>query len=286
MEKEVMVNRIRENIIENFEDFSKSEKKVAKYIIDHFSEIAFLSSSELAKKAGISDTTVIRFARTLGFKGYIEFKKAMRIKLNTESSPYDSLKKMNSYLHGQYVQDYVSSETKHINTFLQQLDYALVDKIAEKVLMARTIYLIGIDSDSVVAGFLSVYFSKMGFNVVPLYRTGFSLRKSLIHLDENDVIIMSSFPRHLMDEKKTAELAKSRNASLITISDSDLIGALFESDINITIPDPKQAFFNSNVRSMVLCNIILLRIYEKAPERIEEMLQAYGNLVSDSDWIW
>lgn len=286
MEKEISVDGLRERIIKSFEDFSKGEKKVAKYIIDHFLEIALLSSSELAKKAGVSDTTVIRFAKALGFKGFIEFKKAMRFKLNTENSPYDSLKKWNLSLHGQYVQDYISSEVKHLSMFLQQLDYDLIDKIAEKILSAKTIYLIGIDSDSVVVDFLSGYFSKMGFHVISLYHTGFSLRKSLIHLTENDLIIMSSFPRHLKDEKKTAELAKSKNAGLITISDSDVIGALFGSDINISIPDSRPAFFNSNVLSMVLCNIILLRIYEKAPERIEEHLKAYGELVSDSDWMW
>lgn len=278
-------NTIKNLIIEKYDNLSNNEKKVGKYILDHFQEAALLSSSELARITNVSDTSVIRFTKAIGFKGYIQFKKAMRSAINAEYSPYDSLKNMNPTINGKYSYEYLSSEVHHIDSFIKRLDFDLIDKIADKILSAKTIYLIGIDSDSSVVEFLYEYLTKMGFSVSTLCQTGFLLRKELVKISKEDVVIMSTLPRHLLDEEKAATLTKKKGAFLITFSDSDIIGSLFGSDINISLPGTKLGFLNSNVLSMILCNFVLLRIYEKSPETVEEHIKEYCDIVSDSDWL-
>ena len=63
-------------ISERFDEFSRSQKDVARYIVDHLDEAAFLTAEELARRAGTSSSTVVRFSQALGFEGYPELQQA------------------------------------------------------------------------------------------------------------------------------------------------------------------------------------------------------------------
>src|SRR5437016_10626202 len=61
-----------------FEDFSRSQKDVAQYIVDHLDEAAFQTAEELARRANTSSSTVVRFSQALGFEGFPELQAAAR----------------------------------------------------------------------------------------------------------------------------------------------------------------------------------------------------------------
>src|SRR5580765_1526178 len=61
-----------------FDDFSRSQKDVAQYIVDHLDEVAFQTAEELARRANTSSSTVVRFSQALGFEGYPELQEAAR----------------------------------------------------------------------------------------------------------------------------------------------------------------------------------------------------------------
>ena len=63
-------------ITERFDDFSRSQKDVARYIVDHLDEAAFQTAEELARRANTSSSTVVRFSQALGFDGYPELQQA------------------------------------------------------------------------------------------------------------------------------------------------------------------------------------------------------------------
>ena len=63
-------------ITERFDEFSRSQKDVARYIVDHLDEAAFQTAEELARRADTSSSTVVRFSQALGFEGYPELQQA------------------------------------------------------------------------------------------------------------------------------------------------------------------------------------------------------------------
>ena len=63
-------------ITERFDEFSRSQKDVARYIVDHLDEAAFQTAEELARRASTSSSTVVRFSQALGFEGYPELQQA------------------------------------------------------------------------------------------------------------------------------------------------------------------------------------------------------------------
>ena len=65
-------------ITDRFEEFSRSQKDVARYIVDHLEEAAFQTAEELARRADTSSSTVVRFSQALGFEGFPELQEAAR----------------------------------------------------------------------------------------------------------------------------------------------------------------------------------------------------------------
>src|SRR5881397_1449681 len=61
-----------------FDEFSRSQKDVAQYIVDHLDEVAFQTAEELARRANTSSSTVVRFSQALGFEGYPELQSSAR----------------------------------------------------------------------------------------------------------------------------------------------------------------------------------------------------------------
>src|ERR1700752_3863357 len=65
-------------ISDRFDEFSRSQKDVARYIVDHLDEAAFQTAEELARRASTSSSTVVRFSQALGFECFPELQQAAR----------------------------------------------------------------------------------------------------------------------------------------------------------------------------------------------------------------
>lgn len=268
---------IEQLIKDNYNCLSKGCKRVASYMLDHYSNAALLSSTEVAEKVGVSDTTVVRFSKALGYSGYTEFKKHLRSSVY-ESNMYDALQDMN--LNDQYVANYMMSTVEDLQDFIKTIDYNLINTIAQLLLSSNQIYIGGLGSDAVVAKYLFTYIRKMGFNPILLVEEGHTLREYLLNITNKDSLLMCSYPKMFPDEREMARLAKKSGATLITITDSEISSLLLESDYNISVKQKEKTFFNSYVIPMAICNLLLLKIYELAPEKVDASLKRYTNVIT------
>ena len=67
-----------QQINECFDRLTKSEKKIATYLMRNYEEAAFLSAADLAKRLEISEATVVRFAYSLDLSGYPELRQQLQ----------------------------------------------------------------------------------------------------------------------------------------------------------------------------------------------------------------
>ena len=96
---------MKQCIKEKYDTLSMQEKKVAKYIIDNYQQSILLSSAELAQQSGVSNTAVIRFAKALGFHGFLEYRREIRKEYVPAQRVYASLPLMdrdNDYVHSYF----------------------------------------------------------------------------------------------------------------------------------------------------------------------------------------
>ena len=261
---------------------TKGEKKVASYIQNNPLSAALLSSTDLANSCGVSDTTVIRFAQDLGFKGYADFKKNM---VNVARSPYHFLRKMEQE-HKQHSleKEYLQNAINGVQDFTMSFDFAKLDKAVDIILGANEVFCIGMGTDSIMSKFLSIYLQKIGLKVTYLSEGGIGLWDNLLSATPNDAIILFSFPRYLKDEKRIGEIANRDHIPLITITKSDAVDVLWNSNVNFPVTEEQQTFFNSMLIPSLICNLILLKIYTKRPEMVSANLQRYLDF-SIPDWV-
>jgi DNA-binding MurR/RpiR family transcriptional regulator len=77
-------------ISSRFDEFSRSQKDVAQYVVDHLDEVAFHTAEELARRASTSSSTVVRFSQALGFEGFPELQEAARDEYRANTRPVGS----------------------------------------------------------------------------------------------------------------------------------------------------------------------------------------------------
>ena len=70
-------NELLEIIEERYDGMSKSQKKLADYIRSSYEKAVFMTAARLGDVVGVSESTVVRFASGLGYKGYPQFQKAL-----------------------------------------------------------------------------------------------------------------------------------------------------------------------------------------------------------------
>ncbi len=272
---------LKTTIIDNYANFSPQGKKVAKYIVDNYFLVISLSINELASNASVSDTAVVRFAKTLGFHGYLEFKNTLKAEQALVRSPYESLSYFASKPKGEFIPRYLESVQKDIKNFLGNLDFKKIDEIANRLLHANCVYLVGLGSDATAALFLNNYLPLIGIPCVMVTEEGMLLRERVFNLKPDDVVLITSMPAMLEEERWLSQYCKKIGASLIAVTDSEITANTLNSDIFILCAESTETFYNSYVLPMLLYNTLLITINEQDPSRVKKNLKKYKDMISE-----
>ena len=73
-----MNNLLTVRIQDKMTSFSKGQRLIAKYILEHYDKLAFMTAARLGATVGVSESTVVRFATEIGYTGYPELQQAMQ----------------------------------------------------------------------------------------------------------------------------------------------------------------------------------------------------------------
>lgn len=272
---------IKERIIANYDNYSATELKVAKYVVDHYQEIWTYSSGELARTVGVSDATVVRFAKSLGYKGFLQLRGELKSEGNNHRSPYYIAKSMSTEIDDQVISEYAESMQSDIRELFSRLELNKLEAMATKILNAETVYIYGVGSDRVVSEFLGSYFPIMGIKTVLVMQEGLGLRERVINMSDKDILMMSSFPTVQSDEFWLADYAKECGADIYLLTDSELTAKGLGIDKFFITRRSTDAFYNSSVLSMCFCDILLLKIREMDQKRVDAFLYKYDEMCDD-----
>ena len=268
-------NDLTNRINSNFSRMSKSHKLLATYITDNYDKAVFLTAEKLGEVVGISESTVVRFAMRLGYHGYPEFQKALeemvRQKLN-------SLQRMEvtygRISQSEILETVLNSDAEKIRSTLDQIDPGAFDLALDTILNAKHIYIIGIRSCAPLAAFLTFYFNLI-FDHVTLLSTSSSseLFEQMIRISEKDVIIGISFPRYSMRTLKALEFASSRNAKVITLTDSVYSPMNLYSSCNLIAHSDMASIVDSLVAPLSVINALIVALCMKKQRSVSRTLE-------------
>lgn len=270
-------------INEKYGRMSKGQKLLANYIIDNYDKAVFLTAAKLGEIIGVSESTVVRFASFIGYKGYPEFQQALeglvRNKLNTS----DRIEITNGGIEQNGVlRTVLSSDALKIKNTMESIDEAAFDNAVETILNARRIYVVGIRTCAPLASFLSFYLNMIFDNVVNLQTSSTSeLFEQMIHITEEDCIIGISFPRYSMRTLKALEFANNRRANVITITDSIHSPMNLYSSCNLIAESDMHAAVDSLVAPLSVINAMIVALCNRRQAQVAKNLEMIEEVWND-----
>lgn len=268
-------NEVLKRIEENYEGFSKRQKMLADYILKNYDKAAFLTAAKLGKMVGISESTVVRFAIELGYKGYPGFQKALEELVRTK---LNSIQRM-EVTYGRIAQSEILESVLHsdidkIKMTLASIDQNAFEMAVNTILGARKIYIIGIRSCAPLAEFLKFYLNLICENVITVNANGSSeIFEQLIRINEEDVIIGISFPRYSMRTLKALEFASNRKAKVITLTDSIHSPINLYSSCNLIARSDMASIVDSLVAPLSVINALVVALCMKKQEDVITTLE-------------
>ena len=259
-----------------YQNFSKGQKKLAAYIKENYDKAAFLTAAKLGETVGVSESTVVRFATHLGYKGYPEFQRELeelvRNKLN-------SIQRM-EVTYGKIPQSEILDTVLHsdidkIKMTLEAVDHEAFSLAVETILNARNIYVVGIRSCAPLAEFLAFYLNLI-FDGVRLLNTNSAseIFEQMIRIGEEDVIIGISFPRYSMRTLKALEFANNRNAKVITLTDSIHSPMNLYSSCNLIARSDMASIVDSLVAPLSVVNALVVALSMRKQKTVVATLEA------------
>ena len=268
-------NDIVTRMNQNFAQMSKSHKKIASYIMDHYDTAVFMTAATLGKEIGISESTVVRFAAGLGYDGYPEFQKALE---EWVKSKWNSLQQMGAKYgnssQSEILPSVLRADMEKMEDTIHNLDPAAFETAVSSILEAKHVYVIGLRSCEPLASFLSFYLSMIRGDVMQLKTTSTTeLFEQMIRVSDEDVVIGISFPRYSMRTLKAMEFANDRNAKVITITDSVHSPMNLYSSCNLLARSDMVSIVDSLVAPLSVINALVVALCVKAPEQASKNLK-------------
>ena len=274
---------VLEKIKNGMPGFSKSNKKLARYIIENTEEAAFATAAQLGHITGISESTVVRFAAALGYKGFPQFQQALTEVVKNRLNKVPRINIKNETLsHSKIIEYVMKGDAEKINDTYRNIDDKSFDAAVDTILSAEKIYVVGVRSSAPLAQFFAFYL-RMAVKNVELVTTNSSseMFEQMINVSEKDVVIGISFPRYSMRTLKAMEFANNRNAKVIAITDNIHSPMNLYSSCNLFAETDMATIVDSLVAPMSLINALIVAVCIRNSGTVVHNLEELGRVWED-----
>ncbi len=258
-------------------EFSKGQRRIAKYITESYDKAAFMTANRLGKTVGVSESTVVRFAVDLGFDGYPSMQKAMQEMVLNRLTSVQRIEVANDRLGDQdIVSTVLQADMDKLRQTRENLSREAFDAAVNAILKAKRVYILGVRSVAPLAQFLGYYLNYM-FNNVHVV-SGFSageMFEKIVGVNQEDVVIAFSFPRYSASTTKGARYCRSAGATVIGFTDSKLSPLGQCCDYALIAKSDMVSLVDSLVAPLSIINALIVAI---AAKREKELSRTFANL--------
>lgn len=263
-------------INEKFNKMSKSHKKLATFVIDHYEQAAFMTAAKMAKTVGISEATVVRFAYALEYEGYPEFQASLADWVKKRLNSVQSIgAKYGSSTQAEILTSVLSADIEKIEDTMEHIDAQAFEAAIDIILGAKHVYIIGLRSCKPIAQFLHFYLNMIRGDVNLIDSTSTSETfEQMLRINEKDVVIGISFPRYSMRTLKAMEMANDKNAKVVTITDTIHSPMCLYSSCNLLARSDMVSIVDSLVAPLSIINALVVAMCLKKPDDVRRNLES------------
>lgn len=270
-----MAENIQDKIDIIYNSLSKGHKKIADFIRANYEKASFMTAAALGKTVGVSESTVVRFAMHIGFDGYPEFQKHLQEMVKSHLTSVQRMEAASGVDNESFLDKVFTSDIEMIKGTRESISREAFSGSVEAINRANKIYILGVRSSASLAGFAAFYFSFLFDNVVQVDTTAASeMFEQMFRIGENDVCIAISFPRYSNRTVKALEFAKSRGATVISITDGEMSPIAEYATHLLVAKSTMVSFVDSLVAPLSLINALIAAVARERNDEVHSSFEA------------
>ncbi|HET6448571.1 MAG TPA: MurR/RpiR family transcriptional regulator [Conexibacter sp.] len=269
-------------ITARFDEFSRSQKDVAQYIVDHLDEAAFQTAEELARRASTSSSTVVRFSQALGFEGFPELQQAAREEYRRQAGAGQTsgggAAAVAAPLFSLDQTEYETAlATDHVNVeeTARKLSRRDMEAAVEAIITAERVLIAGTDQMAFFASYLRHLLMLLDIRAEVVASPSQEALGRLARIDELTLVIGLSAGRPHPLIARTMKLARHRRAPTLAITDATLSEVSRLARVRLYYSSNSPAYVRSHVALLSLLQALAYGVYARDAQQYETRIKAF-----------
>ncbi|MDE7228864.1 MAG: MurR/RpiR family transcriptional regulator [Oscillospiraceae bacterium] len=249
-------------IEEKMPRFSKSQKLIAGFILEHYEKAAYMTALKLGNAVNVSESTVVRFAISMGYEGYPQLQRSLQSHIKNRLTSLQRMDVTRSRIGDENpVAAVLNQDIDKIRRTLDTIDRTSFDKAVSAIINAKRIYIQGAMSSGILASFMHYYLRLIFDKVTLVGAVGKTeLYQQMIHITRGDLLIAMSFPRYASGTIEACRFARESGAEIIAITDSENSPLTQYADVSLFAYSDMVSFVDSLVAPMSLINALFAMV--------------------------
>lgn len=258
------------NINMQYMKLSKGQKLIAKYILENYDKVAFMTAAKLSEEVGVSESTVVRFANALGYSGYPKLQEALEELIKNKLTTVQRVDMIDeNKSDSEILYSVLKSDITNIKNTIECIDEKVFEDTAKKLINAKKIYILGIRSSFAIAQYLGFYLDMVLDNVQIIRVDMADVFDQIVRIDKDDVLFVISFPRYSRKAYQTSMYAKERKANIISLTDSVYSPVASLADNVLLVKNNMTSFVDSLVPAFSVVNALIIAISKKEKTKVK-----------------
>ncbi len=260
-----------------FDEFSRSQKDVAQYIVDHLDEAAFQTAEELAKRASTSSSTVVRFSQALGFEGFPELQQAARDEYRRRAPATGGVQAAAPLFSLDQTQFEAALAADHVNVedTAQKLSRSQVEAAIDAIVSAEKVLIGGTDQMAFFASYLRHLLMLLDLRAELVASPSQEALGRLSRIDERTLVVGLSAGRPHPLITRTMKLARHRKAPTLAITDATLSEVARLARIRLYYSSNTPAFVRSHTALLSLIQALAYGVYARDAQQYDVRIKAF-----------
>jgi DNA-binding MurR/RpiR family transcriptional regulator len=267
-----------------FDEFSRSQKDVAQYIVDHLDEAAFQTAEELARRANTSSSTVVRFSQALGFEGFPELQQAARDEYRRRvggggngtngTDPLSAAAPLFSLDHTEF-EAALAADHVNVEDTAHKLSRSDVEAAVDAIVSAEKVLIAGTDQMAFFASYLRHLLMLLDLRAEIVASPSQEALGRLSRIDDRTLVVGLSAGRPHPLITRTMKLARHRKAPTLAITDATLSEVARLARIRLYYSSNTPAFVRSHTALLSIIQALAYGVYARDAQQYDVRIKAF-----------
>ncbi len=210
-----------DRIAKAYPALSAKKKRVADFILDDYKKISLMTAKDIALQCDVSEPTIIRFAVSLGFSGYLEFarhvKDMVQIKLSNVDMLLDATKRSDETTT---LETYCNNAIKNLTNLMETVSAEELQTMANTLYHAQNVYVVGYRASAALAYYFGYFLNRIRENVQIDTTLSWEIMDSIAHNTQKSVVFVITFRRYSRKIIEFLNYARKYKIKIVSITDS------------------------------------------------------------------